>query len=137
MASQKHPVSIPEYGGHAVFFFVTELDGTADLDLNRWLGDGARQRNAYDPDAAQFAMLRKGIEGLKIDGKTYSLENQKKYPPRIRDEEGKPLIYEMLGHVIKYNPFLVEDFAEAFEEWVLDDVEGANTNPTPFRAVSE
>lgn len=137
MAQQKFPVTIPDFAGHKVFFFVVELDGTTVIDVNRHIGDGARQRNAYDPDLAQYVILRKGIEGLKIDDKTHSFTVEKKHPPHIRNEEGKPLVFELLGHILKYNDWIIEDYPEAFEEWVLDGEEVPASNPTRFQAVGE
>jgi len=132
---RKHDVSF-EHGGHRVFCFVKELDDTITFDLNRYLSPSAQAKGDYDPSLAQYVVLRRGIDGLKIDRKAYSLQpGAKNSPPRIKDAETDTTVLEhILGHIIRYNPFLVEeeDYREAFEEYVLDDQEVPESDPTPF-----
>lgn len=138
---RKHDVKIEDHNGHEVFFFVGELDETIDADIDRHVGPESRQANNYDPVLARFAVLRRAVSGLKIDGKPYMLGSDKKAPPRLgRDPEtGKKLSEHLLGYVIKYNPFLVEedDYREHFEEYALDDEKVPASDPTRFRAVGE
>lgn len=130
-----------EHAGYTVNVFINDLDGLVDFDLDRFIGEPARRRNDYSPELAQFAMLKRAVEGLKVSEgnkvKTYSFSGGKKSPPRMKDPDtGLTLAKHLLGYVIKHNMFLVEEeeYREAFEEYVLDEEVVPAKNPTPLRA---
>lgn len=130
---KKHRVSF-DHAGHQVSAFVKELDDQdATWTLNRLLSDSARDAGNYDPDLAQAAVLRLAVEDLKVDGKTYSLAKRNKGLPIYVDEEtDKTTLEHLLGYVIRHNPVLVQRdrYREAFEEFVLDDEDVYEADPT-------
>lgn len=123
---------------HEVRAFVKEMDDSITFTLNRLLSDSAREAGNYDPDLAQFAVLREATEKLNIDGKNYSLKKSNKGVPRYKDPDlGKTVLEHLLGYIISYNDFLVEEeqYQPAFEEYALDDQEIPDENPSGVRAV--
>lgn len=133
--ARKHHFTF-EHDGHDVKGFVKELDDSITFTLNRLLSESARLAGNYDPDLAQFAVLREAVEGLKIDGKTYAIGKANKPIPRYYDEDSEKTVLEaVLGYVVESNPFLVEEdrYREAFEDYVLDDAEVPEANPIELR----
>ena len=129
--ARKHSFSF-EHDGHEVKGFVKELDDSITFTLNRLLSESARLAGNYDPDLAQFAVLREAVESLKIDGKTYAVGKTNKPIPRYYDQDSEKTVLEaVLGYVIEKNPFLIEEdrYREAFEDYALDD-DVPESNPT-------
>lgn len=139
---RKYPINF-EHGDskgetHTVRAFVKEMDDSITFTLNRMLSDSAREAGNYDPDLAQFAVLREAIERLNIDGKNYSLTKSNKGVPRYKDQEiNKTVLEHLLGYIIRYNEFLVEEeaYQAAFEEYALDDQVVPQEDPTELRTI--
>lgn len=119
---------------HTVQFFAKELDDATIMLLDDFIGDEVRFTDRYRPGMARVSVLAQAVESLKIDGKHYDLKNTRKPIPRYYNPDTEKSVMDVvLGYVIKYNPFFVEQdkYRDVFEKYALDDEEMIEQDPTP------
>lgn len=108
---------------HDASGFVKELDDATIMLLDDFIGDEIRFTERYRPGMARVAVLSQALEGLKIDERSYDLKKTNKPIPRYWDpEREKSLMDEVLGWVIHFNPFFVEQdkFVDVFGPYALE-----------------